>query len=195
MKHSRKRGQLWISAVLYIAIGVIAITLVLTAGLPLINKMKDKNTVVQAKSVMNQIDIAINDVKKEGVGSKRFLSQVIIKGGELEVDADNDVIRWKLPTKAIMVEPCTPSDLSNEVTMRADCIEQELFQKEGSLYCYETTTILKDEYEARVDLDYNNKIILEANNPNPLIGAYSFSIENRGTQPGDNLQTIYITIT
>lgn len=178
-----KKGQLWVSAVLYIALGVVAITLVLSAGIPLINKMKDKNTVVQAKEVMNAIDKAINDVRKEGVGSRRFLSPVIVKGGELIINPDSDEIKWKLRTGIIMVEPCSFSNPEDESGYLDECKTQKKVIKEGNLNYYQTKTFIKDEYDVRVDLNYKDKFIdIETDNPNPLTGKYSFAVENIKTE-------------
>lgn len=191
-----RKGQLWISAVLYIALGVVAITLVLSAGLPLINKMKDRNTFLQAKEVLTVVDNAINDVKKEGIGSKRYLSPVIIKGGEMVLDKSNEKIRWKLRTNAVMVEPCKPENLIDETIMLEDCLSpgKNLVLREGNLYYYQTETIVKGEYDVRVELSYRNKINLDTNNANPLTGKYSFSIENLGLKEG-SVQTINIDVT
>ena len=44
-----KNGQTWISAVLYIALGTILLTIILAAGLPVINNLRDKNVVIQTQ--------------------------------------------------------------------------------------------------------------------------------------------------
>jgi len=59
-----KKGQIWISAVLYIALGVVAISIVLSAGVPLINKIKDKNTIVQTKDILFAVDNIIRKVRE-----------------------------------------------------------------------------------------------------------------------------------
>lgn len=177
-----KKGQLWVSAVLYIALGVVAITLVLSAGIPLINKMKDRSTVLEAKELMSALDTAINDVRREGSGSKRALSPVIIKGGSLLIDPKGEKLRWKLKTSAVMVEPCiiTPEYYQDDSGVLDFCKAQDLILKEGNLDYFETTTLVKKEYYVRVELDYKNKINIISTNSNPLTGKYSFSIENVG---------------
>ena len=83
------KGQVWISAVLYIAIGIVAISLILSAGLPLIYKMRDRNTVMQTKDLLHTFDSSIRQVASEGLGSQRVLDPVIIKGGKLSVEKDS----------------------------------------------------------------------------------------------------------
>ena len=38
-----KKGDIWVSAILYFGLGIIVIAILLAAGLPVINKLKDKN--------------------------------------------------------------------------------------------------------------------------------------------------------
>lgn len=189
-----KRGDIWISAVLYIALGVVAITIILAAGVPLINKLKDKGTITQSKEFLNVLDKAISDVRKEGTGSKRFLSSAIIKGGEIVIDSKNDRIKWSMKITNVLVEPC--DGYKSEETSLEDCIAKGVVIREGNLYVYQTSTIVKDEYMARVELDYPNVDIL-TNNQNPLSGKYSFSIENTGlgSEDGKPVPRIMITVT
>lgn len=89
----QKKGDVWISAVLYFGIGIIMITILLTAGLPVINKLRDKNIIIQTKQVMHTLDDNIREVIKEGPGSQRVVT-VNIKKGTIKIDSDADEIRW-----------------------------------------------------------------------------------------------------
>ena len=104
-----KRGDVWISAVIYIAMSIIAITLIISAGVPLINKVRDRNTFQQTKEVMHTIDAAIQEVLSEGPGSRRYLSPVIINKGELYIRGrpygEQNKIVWTMETKALLIEP------------------------------------------------------------------------------------------
>ena len=44
MKRIKKSGQIWISAVIFITLGIVAISLILAAAIPLVGKIKDKNS-------------------------------------------------------------------------------------------------------------------------------------------------------
>ena len=59
---TNKKGDVWVSAVLYIALGMVLITLILSAGLPLIEKMRDKNTIVQTKNLLFNINANIETI-------------------------------------------------------------------------------------------------------------------------------------
>ena len=102
----KKRGQIWVSAVLYIALGMIVITLILSAGVPLINNMRDRNTISQTKMVMFDLDSNIKAVANEAKGSVRYLSPVGINAGQLFIDqGDSNKIEWNMITQNKMIEP------------------------------------------------------------------------------------------
>lgn len=186
-----KKGQIWISAVLYIALGVVAISLILTAGIPLMNKMKDRNTVIQTRDIFTALDNAIMEVRNEGVGSRRVLP-IMIKGGTLLIDSSQTVeeLRWKMKTEAWLVEPC-PERGDDK---RSICDGDGYVLKEGNTYQYQTSTIVEDEYEARLEIIYLDKVDLETNNVNPLSGRYSIAIENQGSTDPLKPPKIYLQI-
>ena len=47
-----KKGDIWISAALYFGLGIVVLSLILAAGLPVINKLRDKNIIIQTKEIM-----------------------------------------------------------------------------------------------------------------------------------------------
>lgn len=156
-----KKADIWVSAVLYIALGVIVITLILAAGVPLINKMRDRNTLTQTKLLMGAIDENIKIVMNEGPGSKRVLSPLNINSGEINVNEEN--ITWSLTTKNKLMEPGISFD-------------------EGSLIIHMDETDIVDEYKLNIEMDYKNKVTLNLTTKNnPLSGNYKMVIEHRGT--------------
>jgi hypothetical protein len=157
------KGQIWISAVLYIAIGVVVISLLLTAMVPLIEKMKDRNTVVQTKELLITVDETIKTVSKEGPGSQRGLSPFSIKAGQIVIDEDNDAISWSMDTTGTMIEP-------------------DVIIKEGVLTMLLASTPVTDKYRISVNLTYKNTIdlTLVSNYQNPFAGRYSVSVRHTG---------------
>ena len=137
MKRLNKKGDVWISVVLYTAIGVVALTLILSAGLPLIQKMRDKNTVAQTKNLMTIVDENVRAVVGEGPGSRRYLSPFEIKAGDLYIDQDSDRIYWSLKTTAKMVEPRWDSN-GNPILPDVNNPEQSSIPefREGSIRIY-----------------------------------------------------------
>ena len=96
----KKNGQIWVSAALYIAIGIIVITVVLSAGLPFINKIQTKNNFMQTKGLMHDLNEITKGVMLEGAGSKRPMLLEITKG-ELTIDPTptSKTIYWEFLSK------------------------------------------------------------------------------------------------
>lgn len=166
----KKKGDIWVSAVLYIALGIVAISLILAAAIPAINNMKDRNTVVQTKELLYSLDKSIRDVASEGPGSQRDLSPLVIKAGKLYVDEDGDnKIKWSMETKAFILEP-------------------DVKIKEGSVSILLENTNIEGRYLVTLELDYKDvaKICLgtcleeESKVRNPLSGSYSLVVRNTG---------------
>jgi len=167
------RGQVWVEAVLYIAIGVVAISLILSAGLPVINKMRDRNTVMQTKELLHTFDSAIRQVAGEGLGSQRSLDPVIIKGGRLDIK-ENEIV-WRMDTTAEIMESCGYED---------EC-DKELIQHEGNIDMSLFRTPVVGEYVINLGLKYNNLIMeLDENSiiKGSLTGKYSILVSNSGVE-------------
>ena len=169
----KKEGEVWISAVIYIGLGVVAITLLIGAGIPLINKMRDKNTYYQTKEVMHTIDDAILTVVSEGPGSRRFLSPLTLKKGKLFIDENQDgQVRWTMETKSVLQEP-------------------GVNLAEGNLVLnFTEDDIIVGQYDATIFVFYQPKgIELSVNDDVQngqvigLDGTFSLSITNNGVDP------------
>ena len=176
-----RKAQIWISAVLYIALGIIVIALILAASIPLIDKIKDRNTVTETKNLLLTIDETIRIVSKEGPGSQRELSPITINKGRLFIHPETDIILWNLKTSAIILEPDTPIE-------------------EGVLSLLHKTTQVKNEYLMTITLDYTDHIDLELESDYqpPFTGHYSALILHNGnfttTSLGEEIPVIKIKI-
>ena len=166
--------MIWISAVLYIALGIAAISLVLAAGLPLINNLKDKNTIIETKEIMFTIDNTIRQVLSEAPGSRRTLYLEIQKGN-LYIDEDgNNKIIWTMKIKALIQEP-------------------EIIIEEATLKTYLNESIIIGEYQANLELDYSDiDIRLDSSNKNPFSGPINLIVEYNKVE--NNLPVIVIKI-
>lgn len=183
-----KKGDVWISAVLYMALGVIVLTIVLAAGVPMIQKMKDKNSFSQAKSVFYTVNENMKNVINEGPGSRRYMSPFEIKSGEFDIDEENNQVIWSMKTQAKMMEPSyyftakpmeDDSDCSS--SCGTECTGIPCF-REGDLYLFAQETNIVDEYIANLKLSYNDIAQLQLDSPfsGPFAGSYSFTIEHTG---------------
>ena len=180
-----KKGVIWISAVIYIALGIVAITLILAAGLPLINSLKDKNTYSQTKDILIHIDQNIEEINTEGPGSRRFIDTIVIKGGKLDMIIEEQeklkTIRWTMTTPAVIVELSDKKSCSQDLTDEG-CIAF----KEGPLTIYQEETIVNEEYLIVIELHYDKiKVEFDAmstQGPTDIQGQLSLLMENKGYQ-------------
>ena len=174
-----KKGQTWISAILYLALGIVIIGIILGITLPLVSNLRDRNTHIQTKELMVGIDKNILDVVNEGPGSRRFLSPVTIEKGELYIappkqTAEPDMVAWRFKTKSKLMEP-------------------DIEFKEGNLKLMLAKTIVAGEYEQSITMEYKNaNIKLISSFASPFVGAYSMVIENAGYQSGQDKPTVNI---
>lgn len=98
---NKKRGQIWISAVMYILIISTSLLVVLKFGIPLINDIKDQNSFQKTKNVMISLDEQITHVANEGEGSQRIISLDITEGNLL---VEDDQIIWEFETDSEILD-------------------------------------------------------------------------------------------
>ena len=130
------RGGIWVSAILYFAMGVILLTIILAAGLPAITKMKDSYTVRQTKDLMITLDSNIRTIYHEGPGSQRTVS-IDIGRGDFSIKENGEYIEWDIDSSAIISEINTPVE-------------------EGNLKIITSSTGVKDKYSVSLILNYTD---------------------------------------
>lgn len=112
MGGTKKKSQVWISAILYILIAAIAMVIILQVGIPLLNKMKDRTTFERSKNVLSALDQQITEVASEGQGSQRVIA-IEIREGNIIVDDSDNKLKWQLETKTEVIEPRTSLEIGN----------------------------------------------------------------------------------
>ena len=165
-----KKGDIWISAVLYIGIGIVAITMILGAALPMIENLKDKNTIEDTKNLIYVLDKNIRAVASEGPGSQRELNPFIVNKGNFYIDFnDTDSINWSITTKAFYIE--------NDATIQ-----------EGSIDISSMATNIKGENIVTLGTHYDKlNLSLQGDLQNPFLGTYTLVVKNTGSYTDDKL--------
>lgn len=95
---------------LYILIAAIAVVLILDAGVPLLQEMRDKSTFAKTRDTMLSLDQHIKDVASEGEGSQRVIP-LEVRDGYFRVE--NNMIEWELESEARLLEPRSKLDYGN----------------------------------------------------------------------------------
>ena len=180
-----KKGQIWVSAILYLALGLIIIGLILGIAMPLVNKMRDRNKFIQTKTLLVDLNENIVAVINEGPGSKRFLSPFTIDKGKLYLavpDEENtliSIIYWEFETKS-------------------EIVAKDVVFNEGDLSYKLRETDIAGDYVITATLKYTKADLdLPSNDnqyklSNPFIGTYSMTIENSGYDESENNPTVTI---
>ena len=163
-----KKGDIWVSAILYFGLGIVIITIVLAAGLPVINKLRDKNVIIQTKQVMSTLDENIREVIREGPGSQRVVT-VNIKKGILSVDDSEDTILWIYNNSKILIS------------------EPYIVVSEGKLSILTSNGTTSNNYNIEIYTNYTNvaNITGEQGQPETLVGINDLIIRNEGEEGGD----------
>ena len=159
----QKKGDIWISAVLYFGLGIVVISILLAAGLPVINKLRDKNVVIQSKQVMHTLDQNIREVVKEGPGSQRVVT-INIKKGVFVLDDKNSLVIWQYNNSKVLIsDPGIP-----------------VF--EGKLNIITSNAAVKNTYNIQIYTDYSGlvNVIRPAGKTGTMTGISDLVIRNEG---------------
>lgn len=110
--HRNSKGAIWVSAVIYVLVGIIVLTIVIEAGLPLIKGVRERSDVNRARNTFAALDQQIQELSREGQGSQRVVSLDVSEG---TVKVEDGKLRWKIETDSKVLEPRTRVELGNLV--------------------------------------------------------------------------------
>ncbi len=188
-RNLNKKGDVLVSAVLYFGLGIVVLTLVLSLGMPAVNRLRDKNVATQTKDVFATLDANIRQVARGGPGTQRVLELGLSKGEVKVYSASNaekaiDSTAGANAKKVIFGD--TLIDIPNRVVwtyqLKAALTEPDLQVTEGNTKIL--TTGSKGTYNVRFWLDYEpTKIMyLRMGGANIISGNTKISIKNMGSQ-------------
>ncbi|MFC1753047.1 hypothetical protein ACFL96_06590 [Thermoproteota archaeon] len=165
-----RKAQIWISAILFILVITVSLTIVLQAGGPVINNLQDKTVFTRQKNLFLALDQNIRDIAAEGQGSQRVIP-VEIEKGQLEVT--DGTLRWAFRTDAKILESGSEIDLGNlYITSNSDVYTEETNVTYTLGNTYVKYVFYKCEDESSCVLNSSN-ILLGVNFTNPETGAES----------------------
>ena len=162
-----KKADIWVSAILYFALGVLILTLVLAATLPVIEQLKDKNVIIQTKNLMSDLDENIREVYREGAGSQRTI-EITIKEGDFIIE--NNLITFELESTFQESEP-------------------GIKIQSGYLTILTEETSQEGTYNVKLKLDYEGILDLESD-ISQISGSNTLILKNKG---GEDKPLIEIT--
>lgn len=154
-------------------IGIVILVLVLSVGLPTINRIRDKNTASETQDIMLTLDKNIREVYSEGPGSKRT-SKIEIKRGSFQIDETKELMTWNFDTGVLLTEP--------NITIKRGTLEITSIPAKQSRK-YQTTFVI----------NYTGVVDLKLQNPQTQFsGSNTILITNIGIQASSSTPTILI---
>jgi hypothetical protein len=155
---------------------IVAIVLVLTAILPLIEKMKERAVFTKARSDLLDIDQNVIGVATEGPGSQRVLP-LQLQEGFLKVE--NGELYWEMLTESEVVEPRTKIEVGH-LYIESNADVNAIIQGNNTMINNSRLHVVFD----NTATDINN-IIVEMKNEvgNSIAGGFSFKINNNTLPP------------
>lgn len=168
VRQNNKRGQIWVETIIYTLITLALIGAVLAFILPQIGEIKDRATIGQSISIMEDIDITILSIVQGGTGNKRVID-ITINKGSLKINSSNDRFIFEIESNGVYSELNTDINIGNIVAKT---------EQTGSAY----KITLRRDYN--YNLTYNGgekqKSISQASTP------YKMTIENKGKDNNGN---------
>ena len=180
-----KKGQIWISATIYVLVAVTALVIILAATQPLINRMKDKATVQKQKETMVALDEQILGVATEGAGSQRLVPIDILEG---QILVKNNGLVYEVETETKVVEPRSQVQLGNLKISSGNDVNA--YEMENS-YILENSKI-RVNFIKTSDLNYTNEIIqnITLKSTNTTVNdEFTFDLGNEGSDLDNNSYT------
>lgn len=105
-----KKSQIWISAIIYTMVAILALVLILSTGIPLLTELKDRAVFEKVKDIMVNLDQQISEIANQGEGSQAIVS-FEVREGEIKFE-DNQFV-WEIETESEIISPRTSQILGN----------------------------------------------------------------------------------
>lgn len=107
---SSKKAQVWVSAIIYTLVAILALVLILNTGIPILTELKDRAVFEKVKDVMLDLDKQITEIAGQGEGSQATVS-FEVKEGEVKFQ-DNQLI-WEIETDSEIISPRSRTKIGN----------------------------------------------------------------------------------
>lgn len=169
------------TAALYIGITIAAISAALTVGVPALENMQEASSIRKARTFMQDLDSAVQEVVSEGEGSTRTL-QVNFDRGRLYFENETDSIVYELQTDAQVISPQSSQRFGNVIlSSNADVtVENETI---GGVDCY----MMRNEHIEACIKNIGSSDNYQPINTSELLVTYNFTDPNPDKRFGGNM--------
>jgi len=166
MARNEKRGIVWISAVLYMLIGLAVMAALLMVVRPRIEQMRDSITIDQTITTFNRLDETISKTREAPGTRLEFILQ--LSKGAVEINSSGNSIIWSMDSSIAKSESNKPINI-------------------GSIKVL-TVPISADKWRVSLEMDYTFNMTYNGKDESKTLGEaktpYDLWIENRGVFNG-----------
>lgn len=162
-----KKGQVWVETAIYTLIGLTIIAIVLSAAIPQIEKIKDREIISQTVNALNILNLKIFEVG-EAVGNSRTVDLRIAKG-RLEINSEDNSLIYIL--EDTVLELSEPGQVIKEGDIS---LKTEKYGKNYNIYL----TINYTDFNLMYNEKEEYKVLQTGTTP------YRIQIENIGYKEG-----------
>ena len=100
----KNKSQIWVSAVLYLLVTLVVMFIILDAGIPLVQNMRDKTIFTRTKDNFINLDQRMKTIIHSEPGSQEVIPIDVKKG---EITFTKNAMLWSMDTDANIIEPKT----------------------------------------------------------------------------------------
>src|SRR3989338_6187284 len=176
---NKRKADIWISTIIYILIVVAVVVIVLQAGVPMFNKLKEKAVFTKGEDNIQALNQHLGDVASEGTGSQRIVP-VEFSEGTFSINPGS--VMWELKTTSKIIEPRTKIEKGNLIVSSGINVNA---RDAGGSFIVENPILLVNFSKTGNDANWSsintnslvNYIEFKANNARPD-GTFNFMIGN-----------------
>ncbi|MEM4397302.1 MAG: hypothetical protein QW757_01600 [Candidatus Woesearchaeota archaeon] len=142
-RNIKKKSQIWVSVIIYTLVSVLALTIVLNTGMPIINELRERASFNKIKDNMLFLDNTINDISKQAEGSQQ---NVFFDVKEGEIYFKDDSLIWEIETSNNILKSKTSEKIGNLIITNSNVQTIEY----DSYYIFKNR-IKNDSFEVKIN--------------------------------------------
>ena len=187
--NSRKKGQIWISAIIYTLVSILALVIILNTGIPLLTELRERAVLERVRGIAIELDNQIREIASQGEGSQ---ATAAFDGRDGKVRFEDNEFIWEVETESELISPKTSTKLGNLVI--ASNANIKTYETAG--YYVMETRIENDTFRAVINkfgssdswVTFNTSQIIEnvSYNGINMNGTFTFSMNNDETSKTGN---------
>jgi hypothetical protein len=183
-----RKGQIWVSVIIYTMVAILSLVLILNTGIPLLSELKDRAIFEKVKDIMIDLDAHVTTIASQGIGSQATVAFEIRDG---VVKFTDDSFMWEIETDKEIISPRSKSQIGNLIVSSNANVKTydvpnyyilETVIKNDTFRAYFNKQGSKNSWTAFTTSDIINNVSFNAE---PMDGTFTFNLNgNTDTESG-----------